>query len=96
MHDFRCTQCAVRLAGVLPRSPQLGLCTMQVLVGDAGADRQEEQHGQVAAQHGAEQLQQGEHVFLYKLVPGAVASSYGVRGRRAQASEAGQGRTHLS
>jgi hypothetical protein len=71
-------------AGILPRSPHLQLCTMQVLVGGAGSsasaaaaavndEQQQPDEGAVADW-------EREHVFLYKLAPGVVASSYGVRG----------------
>lgn len=77
-------------AGILPRSPQLSLCTMQVLVGgeaSAGAgsstrQQQEPEEGQgtraAAAGPPAAESLDDEHVFLFKLVPGVVASSYGL------------------
>lgn len=64
---------------MLPRTPLLSLCTMQVLVGGGSSG--------AGAAAGGQRVQQGqggvgdaeqEHVFLYKLVPGVVASSYGV------------------
>lgn len=70
---------------VLPPHPQLQLCTMQVLVagrssGDdeaaAAAARgvEKEERKDAAAAAGIDE----EHVFLYKLVQGKVAASYGV------------------
>jgi hypothetical protein len=75
-------------AGILPCCQQLSLCTMQVLVGGhaiaaAGGARcslqqqQEEQEQEMRAAAGSVDVV-AEHVFLYKLVPGVVASSYGV------------------
>jgi hypothetical protein len=67
---------------VLPPHPQLQLCTMQVLVagnssssGDAAAAAQGVQEEE---QRQAEAGVDAEHVFLYKLVHGKVAASYGV------------------
>ncbi len=48
---------------------------MQVLVG--GSESAAVQQQQQQQQGGVVDLEQ-EHVFLYKLVPGVVASSYGV------------------
>ncbi|WIA22147.1 hypothetical protein OEZ85_004483 [Tetradesmus obliquus] len=69
---------------VLPPHPQLQLCTMQVLVagrssGDdeaAAAARgvEKEEQKDAAAAAGIDE----EHVFLYKLVQGKVAASYGL------------------
>jgi DNA mismatch repair protein MSH5 len=75
---------------VLPPHPQLQLCTMQVLV----AGRSSGDEAAAAAAAGGVQGEQKdaaaagldeEHVFLYKLVQGKVAASYGVSAFEEQA-----------
>lgn len=78
-------------AGLLPRSLQMALCTMQVLVGGSSGSSAGFGHAGTSTEGGGQQQQEQqqvvgagpswdqEHVFLYKLVPGVVASSYGVR-----------------
>lgn len=69
---------------VLPPHPQLQLCTMQVLV--AGRSSGDDEAAAAAAARGVQREERKEaaagideeHVFLYKLVQGKVAASYGV------------------
>ncbi|KAF6252313.1 muts domain V-domain-containing protein [Scenedesmus sp. NREL 46B-D3] len=68
---------------VLPPHPQLQLCTMQVLVagrssGDAGDAAAAAAAGVQSRQEEAAAALDEEHVFLYKLVQGKVAASYGL------------------
>lgn len=70
-----CTHFVELLApDILPTQPQLQYCTMHVLVSSAGAGSSAAEKGHGAAAGGSD----GKHVFLYKLVQGKVAASYGV------------------